>query len=342
MRLLVTGGAGFIGSNLIRAIIDRPELECLINLDCLSYAGNLASLRDVEGNAKHRFQKVDLRDKDALRSVVKNHAITHVIHLAAESHVDRSVAGPDDFIHTNVVGTFNLLEACRDEWTQNGALRDDCRFHHVSTDEVYGSLGASGQFIEESPFAPNSPYSASKASSDLLVRSYRQTYGMNTVVTNSSNNYGPFQHPEKLIPVVIQALANRAPIPVYGDGQNVRDWLHVTDHVDALWLVLNHGSAGETYNIGTRNERTNLSVVELLCDLFGELQPDARGDSRALISFVDDRPGHDRRYAIDASKIENELGWKPNADFRSTLRDTVQWYLTNQDWIFEVVKRSSR
>lgn len=335
MNLLVTGGAGFIGSNLIHHIINRPEIGRLINLDCLTYAGHLANLEKAARNPKYVFEKVDLRDKPAVLDVVQKHAITHVMHLAAESHVDRSISGPGDFIHTNIVGTFHLLEACRGFWGNELKGR---RFHHVSTDEVYGSLGATGYFTETTPYAPNSPYSASKASSDLLVRAYHHTYGLPVVITNCSNNYGPFQFPEKLIPVVIQSVLARKPIPVYGDGLNVRDWLYVRDHAEALWQVLTLGRNGETYNIGGHNEWANLHIVELICDLIDELAPKAGGNSRKLITFVKDRPGHDRRYAIDATKIKKELGWVPAHTFEQGIRETVQWYIDNQAWVAEVKK----
>lgn len=333
MNLLVTGGAGFIGSNLIHHIIDRPEIQRLVNLDALTYAGHLANLRPVERHPKYAFEKVDLRDKAEVLRVVRDHKITHVMHLAAESHVDRSISGPGDFISTNIVGTFNLLDACRDQWSGNWSGH---RFHHVSTDEVYGSLGAEGFFLETTPYAPNSPYSASKASSDMLVRAYHHTYGMPTVVTNCSNNYGPFQFPEKLIPVVLQSLLSRKAVPVYGDGMNVRDWLFVRDHCEALWQVLNRGREGETYNIGGHNEWANIHIVQLMCDLVDELKPELGGNSRSLITFVKDRPGHDRRYAIDAGKIQRELGWVPAYTFERGIRETVQWYLAHQDWVAEV------
>jgi dTDP-glucose 4,6-dehydratase len=333
MRLLITGGAGFIGCNVIQHIIERSEIESLVNLDCLTYAGHLANLEKVSGHPKYRFEKVDLRDKAATVEVVRKHAITHVMHLAAESHVDRSISGPGDFITTNIVGTFHLLEACRDAW--NGQFPGK-RFHHVSTDEVYGSLGPTGLFTETTPYAPNSPYSASKASSDMLVRAYHHTYGLPTVITNCSNNYGPYQFPEKLIPVVIQSLLARKPVPVYGDGMNVRDWLYVRDHAEALWQVLVRGKQGETYNIGGHNEWANIRIVELICDLIDELAPQLGGSSRKLISFVKDRPGHDRRYAIDASKIAQELGWNPAYTFEKGIRETVRWYLDNQDWVKRV------
>ncbi|HLX94626.1 MAG TPA: dTDP-glucose 4,6-dehydratase [Verrucomicrobiae bacterium] len=338
MNLLITGGAGFIGSNVVHHVIDRPEVTRLVNLDCLTYAGHLANLEKVARHPKYVFEKVDLRVKADVMRVVENHAITHVMHLAAESHVDRSITGPGDFIHTNVVGTFNLLEACRACWLKSPTPDPgrQTRFHHVSTDEVYGSLGPTGLFEETTPYAPNSPYSASKAASDMLVRAYHHTYGLSTVITNCSNNYGPYQFPEKLIPVVIQSVLARRPVPVYGDGLNVRDWLYVRDHAEALWLVLTRGKPGETYNIGGHNEWANLRIVELICDLIDELAPKLGGDSRKLISFVKDRPGHDRRYAIDATKIENELGWTPAHKFEQGIRETVRWYIDNQDWVTKV------
>src|SRR6266481_3361550 len=259
MKLLVTGGAGFIGSNVIHHIIDRPEIALLVNLDCLTYAGHLQNLERFAQHPKYAFEKIDLRDKSDVLEVIQKHAITHVMHLAAESHVDRSISGPGDFIHTNVVGTFNLLEACRATWP---ASPSQCRFHHVSTDEVYGSLGPTGYFTETTPYSPNSPYSASKAGSDMLVRAYHHTYGLPIVITNCSNNYGPYQFPEKLIPVVIQSVMARKPIPVYGDGMNIRDWLYVRDHAEALWAVLTRGQNGETYNIGGHNEWANIRIVE--------------------------------------------------------------------------------
>jgi dTDP-glucose 4,6-dehydratase len=331
--LLVTGGAGFIGSNVVRRIINEPAVTRLVNLDCLTYAGHLENVRDISSHAKYVFEKVDLRHKKAVIEVVQRHAITHVLHLAAESHVDRSIAGPDDFIHTNIVGTFHLLEACRALWGSDFTSK---RFHHVSTDEVYGSLGPTGYFTETTSYAPNSPYSASKASSDMLVRAYHHTYGMPTVITNCSNNYGPYQFPEKLIPVVIQSVLARKPIPVYGDGMNVRDWLYVGDHAEALWTVISRGKNGETYNIGGHNEWANIRIVELICDLIDELAPKTGGDSRKLITFVKDRPGHDRRYAIDASKIQRELGWTPAHTFERGIRETVQWYLAHQEWVAAV------
>jgi dTDP-glucose 4,6-dehydratase len=343
MNLLITGGAGFIGSNVIHHVIDSPEVARLVNLDCLTYAGHLVNLDAVSKHPKYAFEKVDLRDKAAVHEVVQKHAITHVMHLAAESHVDRSITGPGDFIHTNVVGTFNLLEACRALWLdpQSAILnpQSDVRFHHVSTDEVYGSLGATGFFTETTPYAPNSPYSSSKASSDMLVRAYHHTYGLPTVITNCSNNYGPYQFPEKLIPVVIQSVMARKPVPVYGDGMNVRDWLYVRDHAEALWTVLGRGKLGETYNIGGHNEWANIHIVQLICDLIDEFAPQLGGNSRNLIKFVKDRPGHDRRYAIDATKIQKELGWVPAHKFEQGIRETVRWYLDHQEWVKSVLNR---
>ena len=335
MKLLVTGGAGFIGSNLIHHIIDEPEIQVLVNLDCLTYAGHLENLERVASHPKYVFERLDLRDKAAVAAVVQKHSITHVMHLAAESHVDRSITGPGDFVHTNIVGTFNLLEAVRAAWA--GKL-DGKRFHHVSTDEVYGSLGPGGYFTETTGYAPNSPYSASKASSDFLVRSYHHTYGLPVVTTNCSNNYGPYQFPEKLIPVIIESICLGRSIPVYGDGMNVRDWLYVRDHAEALWQVLTRGKEGETYNIGGHNEWANIKIVELICDIMHSFSQKNSENPRKLITFVKDRPGHDRRYAIDASKIERELGWTPAHTFETGIRETVQWHLDNQDWAMRVKK----
>lgn len=336
MNLLVTGGAGFIGANLVRFLMGATDVKRLVNLDCLTYAGHLENLAGVAEHSGYVFEKVDLRDQAAVLEVMRKHQITHVMHLAAESHVDRSIRGPADFIHTNIVGTFHLLDACRAVW---GTEMQGKRFLHVSTDEVYGSLPAEGVFMETNSYAPRSPYAASKAASDMMVRAYHHTYGLPVLVTNSSNNYGPFQYPEKLIPVAIQSLLQRRPIPIYGDGQNVRDWLHVADHVQALWRVLNEGRVGETYNIGARQEMTNLSMVEVLCDLVDGLRPDLGGSSRRLIACVPDRPGHDRRYAIDPSKIQAELGWRAEYTFEKGIRDTVAWYLDHQDWVMAVTKK---
>ena len=331
MNLLVTGGAGFIGSNLIRQVIDQPGISKLVNLDCLTYAGHLENLDGIHGvHPCYVFEQVDLRDKAEVLRVIRQHDITHVMHLAAESHVDRSITSPGDFITTNINGAFHLLEACRAHWFDPAfsIQHQLVRFLQVSTDEVFGSLGAHDPaFTETSSYAPNSPYSASKAASDMLVRSYHHTYGLPAIITRCSNNYGPYQFPEKLIPVVIQKVLSRQSIPVYGDGLNVRDWLHVGDHCQALWNVLTRGKAGETYNVGGQNELTNLHLVQMICDVVDELAPALGGNSRSLITFVPDRPGHDRRYAINAEKIQSELGWQPAHTFETGLRETVQWYL---------------
>lgn len=342
MNLLVTGGAGFIGSNVVHHVIGRAEVARLVNLDCLTYAGHPENLEQVSRHPKYVFEKVDLRDKAAVLRVVEQHGITHVMHLAAESHVDRSITGPGDFIHTNVVGTFNLLEACRVKWlsTPNTQPSTAFRFLQVSTDEVYGSLGPTGFFTETTAYAPNSPYSASKAAGDMLVRAYHHTYGLPVVITNCSNNYGPYQFPEKLIPVAIQSILARKPIPVYGDGLNVRDWLYVRDHAEGLWLALTRGRNGETYNIGGHNEWANLHIVELICDIVDGFKPELGGGTRKLITFVKDRPGHDRRYAINADKIKQELGWVPAHEFEDGIRETVRWYLDNQAWVKAVLKKS--
>jgi dTDP-glucose 4,6-dehydratase len=342
MNLLITGGAGFIGTNLIHQIIDRPEVERLVNLDCLTYAGHQENLAAVAAHSRYVFEPIDLRNKAAVFDAVERHAITHVLHLAAESHVDRSIAGPDDFIHTNIVGTFNLLEACRRLWSApHSAFRapiSGCRILHASTDEVFGSLGPTGSFNEASPYAPNSPYSASKAASDLLVRAHHQTYDLPTLVTHGSNCFGPWQFPEKLIPVTIQCALAGQPIPVYGDGLNVRDWLDVRDHVEALWQVLTRGRVGETYNVGGNNECANLPLIQRLCDLIDELAPQPGGPSRRRITFVPDRPGHDRRYAIDSGKLRRELDWAPARVFDRSLRETVRWYLDHQPWVRQVTR----
>ncbi len=328
MNLLVTGGCGFIGANVIENVIGRPEVKSLVNLDALTYAGNLANIEQAAAHPKYSFARINLQEKAAVRDVITKHRITHVLHLAAESHVDRSIAGPDVFIHTNVVGTFNLLEACLHAWAGEMAGK---RFHHVSTDEVYGSLSATGAFTENSPYAPSSPYSASKAAADMMVRAYHRTYDFPAVITNCGNNFGPYQHREKLIPVMIASLLKRQPIPLYGDGRQVRDWIDVRDHAEALWQVLTRGRMGETYNIGARNERSNRELAEEVCDLIDELAPELGGHSRSLIFHVADRPGHDRHYAIDPTRIEGELGWKPRSGFSVALRETIQWYLAHRD-----------
>ena len=331
MHLLVTGGCGFIGSHVLDQVLAQPEVTRVVNLDGLTYAGRLENVAGAAANHRYCFERVDLRDKPAVVRVVREHGITHVLHLAAESHVDRSIVAPDDFIHTNVLGTFHLLEACRAAWAGSefrvSGSESGRRFVHVSTDEVFGSLGPVGQFSEATPYAPNSPYSASKAASDLLVRAYHHTYGLDTVITHGANNYGPRQLPEKLIPLVLRRAVARQPIPVYGDGLNVRDWLHVADHAQGLWQALRHGRSGESYCLGGRNEWPNLRLVERLCDMVDELAPQLGGHSRRLITFVKDRPGHDRRYAMDTAKAEQELGWRPVCIFEAGIRETVKWYL---------------
>ncbi len=329
-NLLVTGGAGFIGSNFIRYLLEQPDFRGrVINLDALTYAGNPANLADLRAGNRYRFEQADIRDADALQRLFSVHEIDTVVHLAAESHVDRSIVGPASFITTNIVGTFTLLEAARAAWKD----RRDVLFHHVSTDEVYGSLGATGLFVEDTRYDPRSPYSASKASSDHLVRAYAHTYGLPTTISNCSNNYGPYQFPEKLLPLMILNMLEGKPLPVYGDGSNVRDWLYVTDHASALWAILQRGTTGETWNVGGENEWKNLDLVRALCDIVAER---AGRDPRALhglITFVKDRPGHDRRYAIDCSKIKRELGWTRAHDFASGLRETVAWYLAHMPWV---------
>ena len=328
MKILVTGGAGFIGSAVVRqAIRDGHEV---VNLDALTYAANLANVASVSNAPGYAFEQVDIRDRAALDRVFAQHRPDAVMHLAAESHVDRSIDGPGAFIDTNITGTFNLLEAARAYWAREGAP-PDFRFHHISTDEVFGSLGESGQFTETSPYDPRSPYSASKAASDHLVRAWHETYGLPVVMTNCSNNYGPFHFPEKLVPVVILKALSGQPIPVYGDGGHVRDWLYVEDHADALLTVLQHGQPGRSYNIGGENEARNIDLVRTICTHMDALNP-AGAPHADLITFVADRPGHDRRYAIDATRIREELGWRPSVTIEEGLHRTVAWYLANEDW----------
>ena len=333
MRILVTGGAGFIGSALIRHLIKNTDHEVL-NLDKLTYAGNLESLREVENDPRYRFLQADIGDQAAVSEALASFQPDAIMHLAAESHVDRSIDGPAAFIQTNIVGTYALLEATRAYWSKlDEPRRQAFRFHHISTDEVYGDLhGVDDLFTETTPYAPSSPYSASKAASDHLVRAWQRTYGLPVLLTNCSNNYGPYHFPEKLIPLVILNALDGKPLPVYGNGQQVRDWLFVEDHARALLQVVTRGVVGETYNIGGHNEQKNLDVVHAICDLLDELQPRAAGSYREQVTFVTDRPGHDLRYAIDASKIERELGWTPEETFPSGLRKTVRWYLDNLDW----------
>lgn len=333
MVILVTGGAGFIGSAVVRMLI-RESCHSVVNVDRLSYSGNLESLAQVEDDVRYTFERADICDAPAMRSVFERHSPSAVIHLAAESHVDRSIDGPAEFVQTNVVGTFTLLEAARRHWqTLRGADREQFSFVHVSTDEVFGSLGDKGAFTETTSYQPNSPYSATKAGSDHLVRAWYHTYGLPAMVTNCSNNYGPYQFPEKLIPLTILNAAAGRQLPVYGRGANVRDWLFVDDHAAALVAVVHGGRAGETYAIGGQSERRNIDVVKAICALMDELAPNARiGNHADLIEFVTDRPGHDQRYAIDSSKIQTELGWHPTQSFDSGLRKTVQWYLDNPRW----------
>lgn len=332
--ILVTGGAGFIGSAVVRHLVGRGDTR-VVNLDKLTYAGNLASLREVEGNNRYRFVQGDILDGALVAQLLREEQADGIMHLAAESHVDRSIDGPGAFVETNVVGTFRLLAAALDHWRGlEGDAKANFRFHHISTDEVFGDLPFdSGIFTEETPYAPSSPYSASKAASDHFVRAWHETYGLPVVLSNCSNNYGPFHFPEKLIPLTILNALEGKPLPVYGRGDNIRDWLYVEDHARALDLIFSKGRVGESYNVGGRNERTNLEVVETICDTLDRRQPLPEGRSRRdLITFVTDRPGHDRRYAIDATKLENDLGWQAQEDFASGLERTVDWYLANRWW----------
>ncbi len=339
MTILITGGAGFIGSHAIRLFVQRYPHYHIINLDALTYAGNLANLRDVEQAPNYTFVRGDVRDPSLLERLFEAYHFDAVVHLAAESHVDRSIDHPLAFVETNVLGTVNLLNAARKHWA---GRFEGKRFYHVSTDEVYGSLGAEGYFTEQTPYDPRSPYSASKAASDHFVRAYFHTYGLPVVLSNCSNNYGPYQFPEKLIPLMINNIREDRPLPIYGDGRNVRDWLWVVDHAEAMDTILHRGRVGETYNIGGNNEWANLDLVQLLCDLTDELLHRPTGTARRLITFVKDRPGHDRRYAIDASKIRRELGWAPSMAFEEGLRQTIQWYLDNTEWVEQVVSGEYR
>lgn len=332
-KILITGGAGFIGSALIRQLVIETNFT-VVNIDKLTYAGNLTSLSEIESNERYHFEHSDIGDAVAMARIFEQYQPDAVVHLAAESHVDRSIDGPDSFIATNINGTYVLLEQALAYWkTLDSQLRKTFRFHHVSTDEVYGSLGATGMFTETTPYEPSSPYSASKAASDHLVRAWHHTYGLPVVMSNCSNNYGPFQHPEKLIPTIIINAMNGKSIPIYGKGDNVRDWLFVDDHARALRNIFLEGQVGEKYNVGGHNELSNMQVVKMVCDLLDEFLPQSEYAPHAsLIEFVTDRPGHDKRYAIDARKIEAELGWLPSETFETGLRQTVHWYLDNQEW----------
>jgi dTDP-glucose 4,6-dehydratase len=343
--ILITGGAGFIGSNFVLDWLKDPKSEGIINLDKLTYAGNLATLDSLKNDPRHIFVHGDIGDKELVAKLLKEHQPRAIVNFAAESHVDRSIHGPAEFVQTNVVGTFNLLECAREYWNGlKGDQKDSFRFHHVSTDEVYGSLSATATaFTETHPYEPNSPYSASKAASDHLVRAWFHTYDFPVITTNCSNNYGPYHFPEKLIPLVILNALNGKPLPIYGDGQQVRDWLYVGDHCSAIREVLAKGKIGETYNIGGWNEKANIDVVKIICKILDELKPRADRKSYAeQMTFVKDRPGHDRRYAINASKVERELGWRPAETFDTGIRKTVQWYLENPVWVEGVVSGSYR
>lgn len=329
-HILITGGAGFIGSHVVRLFVNKyPEYK-IVNLDALTYAGNLENLKDIDQKPNYTFEKVNILDADQLKEVFEKHSITDVIHLAAESHVDRSIVSPLDFVYTNIIGTVNLLNTARHFWKADYSKH---LFYHVSTDEVYGALGAEGLFTETTPYHPNSPYSASKASSDHFVRAYAETYHMQTVISNCSNNYGPFHFPEKLIPLFINNIITKKPLPVYGDGLYTRDWLFVKDHALAIDLVFHKGKINDTYNIGGFNEWTNIDLIKLLCKLMDEKLGRTAGESEQLITYVKDRPGHDRRYAIDATKINKELGWYPTVTFEEGLAETIDWFLNNQEWL---------
>ena len=332
-HILITGGAGFIGSHVVRLFVNKYPQHTIVNLDALTYAGNLENLKDIDSQPNYRFSKTNILDAAALDKVFEEYQITDVIHLAAESHVDRSIISPLDFVYTNVIGTVNLLNTARKKWAEDYSQH---LFYHISTDEVYGSLGETGFFTETTPYDPNSPYSASKAASDHFVRAYRETYHMQTVVSNCSNNYGPFHFPEKLVPLFINNIIENKPLPVYGDGLYTRDWLYVKDHALAIDLIFDQGKDGETYNIGGFNEWRNIDLIKLLCSLMDEKLGRAKGQSEQLITYIKDRPGHERRYAIDATKINNELGWKPTVTFEEGLSETIDWYLSNTNWLQNV------
>ena len=332
-NILITGGAGFIGSHVVRLFVTKYPNYKIVNLDALTYAGNLENLKDIDQLPNYQFEKVNLLDPAALKGVFDKHNITDVIHLAAESHVDRSIESPLDFVYTNIVGTVNLLNVAKTKW---GADFSNHLFYHISTDEVYGALGAEGFFTETTPYHPNSPYSASKAASDHFVRAYAETYHIRTIISNCSNNYGPFHFPEKLIPLFINNIIHKKPLPVYGDGLYTRDWLFVKDHATAIDTIFHNGKVDDTYNIGGFNEWKNIDLVKLLCKLMDEKLGRAAGESEQLITYVKDRPGHDRRYAIDATKLNQELGWKPSVTFEEGLSQTIDWYLENTTWLTNV------
>ena len=332
--ILITGGAGFIGSHIVRRFIEKYPDYLVVNADKLTYAGNLENITDIESNANYRFEKTDIVNKQSVLDLFAKYSFDGVIHLAAESHVDRSITGPDEFVFTNIVGTLNLLNAALSRWKENFAGK---LFYHISTDEVYGSLGSEGLFTEESAYDPRSPYSASKASSDHLVRAYHHTFGLPVVISNCSNNYGPNQFPEKLIPLAINNIKNNKPVPVYGKGENIRDWLYVEDHASAIDQIFHKGKIGDTYNIGGNNEWKNIDLIKLLCSIMDKKLGRAAGTSEKLIVYVKDRPGHDMRYAIDSSKLQGELGWSPIPEFSAGLEKTVDWYLSNTKWLERIL-----
>lgn len=337
MKILITGGAGFIGSHIVRRFTNNYPNYMVYNLDALTYAGNLENLKDLESVSNYRFIKGDITNSTLVESLFKKEAFDAVIHLAAESHVDRSILDPLGFVKTNIIGTVNLLNACKNNWQD--PFKNNL-FYHISTDEVYGSLPETGLFTEATAYDPNSPYAASKASSDHFVRAYKETYGLPVIVSNCSNNYGPYQFPEKLIPLFINNIVHNKPLPVYGDGKYTRDWLYVMDHAIAIDTVFQNGEVGETYNIGGDNEWHNIDLVKLLCDIMDTKLNRVKGSSQELITFIKDRPGHDRRYAIDASKIKRKLGWKPTVSFKEGLEKTVDWYLANQEWLDKITSGS--
>ena len=342
-RYLITGGAGFIGANFIHYLIEQEPDVQILNIDKLTYAGNLDSLKAVEDNPNYFFLQIDICDQETIQKALQEFKPTTIVNFAAESHVDRSIEGPESFIRTNILGTYQLLHNSLNYWKSlEEAAKRNFRFLHISTDEVFGSLGETGYFTEETNYAPNSPYSASKASSDHLVRAWFHTYGLPVLTTNCSNNYGPYQFPEKLIPVIIFNAINGKKLPIYGDGSNIRDWLFVEDHCSAIHRVIQRGKLGETYNIGGHNEKTNLQVVETICDLLDELQPKEKGSYREQITFVKDRPGHDQRYAIDAGKIGQELSWQPKDTFETGFRKTIKWYLNNHNWVKNILSDGYR